>query len=410
MCLAFNLTMGRRVDDHSLARAVAPYLKENAMTRSLTAALRRASRLMQPAGRTKATRSFQKAMTSLIAVSLSPLTDTGSTTAKARKAKAPRTGGGLSAVFKQLRAAQSFLPDGLQVAPRRKVSPRIPAGARYLTRQHRSAKGSRSYKLYLPASQPRKPKGILLMLHGCGQDPDDFAVGTHMNAQAEKHGLAVVYPAQSGTSNMGGCWNWFQPAHQGRGRGEPAILASLVRKLMKEYGLGRDAVFVAGLSAGGAMAAILADVYPDVFAAAGVHSGLARGSASDLVSAMSVMRDGGAAQRQGAGLAVQTDVVRRIVFHGDADATIHRSNALRIVTAAIGGDARPTRTTSRSIAGRGYSKSEYAGADGEVVLELWLVEGAGHAWSGGRAGGSFTDRKGPDASAQMIRFFLANSG
>lgn len=380
------------------------------MPRSITAALRRASRLMRPAGQTKATRAFRKAMTGLAAMSLSPLTVAGSKTAKAGKAKAPRTSGGLAAVLKQLRAVQSFFPDGLRVAPRRKVSPRIPAGARYLTRQHRSSKGSRNYKLYLPASQPRKPKGILLMLHGCGQDPDDFAVGTHMNAQAEKHGLAVVYPAQSGASNLGGCWNWFQPAHQGRGRGEPAILASLVRKLMKEYGLGRDTVFVAGLSAGGAMAAILADVYPDVFAAAGVHSGLARGSARDLASALSVMRDGGAALRQVPGVAAQTDVVRRIVFHGDADVTIHRANALRIVTAAVGGDTRPTRTTSRSVAGRGYSKSEYVGADGEVVLELWLVEGAGHAWSGGRAGGSFTDRKGPDASAQMIRFFLAKSG
>ena len=117
------------------------------------------------------------------------------------------------------------------------------------------------------------------MLHGCNQTPDDFAVGTHMNAMAEKHGLAVAHPAQTRHHNAASCWNWFKPVNQLRGAGEPEILASLARKLMKEFSLTRDGVFVAGLSAGGAMAAILADVYPDIFSAVGVHSGLAREAA-----------------------------------------------------------------------------------------------------------------------------------
>jgi len=248
------------------------------------------------------------------------------------------------------------------------------------------------------------------MLHGCSQTPDDFALGTHMNAMAEKHGFVIAYPAQTGWHNAGSCWNWFRPGHQVRGAGEPAILASLTRKLMKEYGLGRDATFVAGLSAGGAMAAILADVYPDVFSAAGVHSGLARGAASSVVSAMSAMRSGGEAEGRAPAVATRSEPVRRIIFQGDADGTVHPSNAAMIVAAAMGSDAVPTKTGNRSVRGRGYARSDFAGPDGAVLLELWMLEGAGHAWSGGRAAGSYTDKNGPNASAQMIRFFMAASG
>ena len=247
------------------------------------------------------------------------------------------------------------------------------------------------------------------MLHGCNQTPDDFAAGTHMNALADKHGLAIAYPAQTGGHNAASCWNWFNPGNQMRGAGEPAILAALTRKLMKEFGLGRDAAFVAGLSAGGAMAAILADVYPDVFSAAGIHSGLARGAAGDVVSAMSAMRSGGTSDRNTGAIAAPSHAVRRIIFHGDTDSTVHGSNASMIVAAAMGGNAAPAKVIKRSVRGRGYTRSHFTGSDGAVLLELWMLEGAGHAWSGGRVTGSYTDSKGPDASAQMIRFFLAKS-
>lgn len=380
------------------------------MTRSFTTALRRANRLMRPAGLTKATLTIQKAMTgAMIKAALAPLAAVKPAMAKAAKAKPRRSAGAkagksLGSVLKQLRAAQSLMPGAMGGSARREISPRIPPGAQYLSRQHRSVAGSRGYKLYLPAGTKR-PGGLILMLHGCGQSPDDFAVGTHMNALAEKHGLAVAYPAQTRGHNAATCWNWFRPVHQGRDAGEPAILASLTRKLMREFGLGRDGVFVAGLSAGGAMAAILADVYPDVFSAAGVHSGLARGAARDVVSAMLAMRNGGAT----AATATQLDPVRRIVFHGDSDSTVHPSNAAMIVAAAVGGQAVPAKVAKRAVRGRGYVRSDFAGSDGGIMLELWMLEGAGHAWSGGRVAGSFTDSKGPDASAQMIRFFLATS-
>ncbi|PIV73379.1 MAG: esterase [Rhodobacteraceae bacterium CG17_big_fil_post_rev_8_21_14_2_50_65_11] len=288
-------------------------------------------------------------------------------------------------------------------------APRIPAEARYLTRKHRSAAGSRGYRLYLPASRPARPRGLILMLHGCDQTPDDFAIGTHMNALAEKHGLALAYPAQTRRQNRGACWNWFKPRNQVRGTGEPAILAALTRKLMREFGLGRDHVFVAGLSAGGAMATILADLYPDVFAAAGVHSGLARGAAWNTLSAMSAMRKGGAPKGLVALLPHQAGSVRRIIFQGESDRTVHPLNAGYLVAAEMGEDVAPTKVGKGTVRGRDYSRSLFTSPEGKVLVELWMIEGTGHAWSGGRAGGAYTDTKGPDASAQMVRFFLDKS-
>lgn len=373
------------------------------MSRSFAAALRRASRLMRPPKLTKASRSIGRAMTSLMVKSaLASFAAAKPTKARSRKAAVPKAGQTLGAVLTQLKAVQSVMLGAPLRATKRTASPRIPKGAQYLAASHRSAAGSRDYKLYLPASHPDRPKGLILMLHGCNQTPDDFALGTHMNAVAEKHGLAVVYPAQTGRNNAARCWNWFKPVNQRRGRGEPEILASLTRKLMKRHNLRREAVFVAGLSAGGAMAAILADVYPDLFSAAGIHSGLARGAAYSVRSAISAMHSGGIPQDD----ALPPPSVRRIVFQGDADRTVHPSNAAQIVQAAIGDTASPAKTLNRSVRGRGYARNDFAGPDSMVVLELWMLEGAGHAWSGGHATGSYTDSAGPDASTQMVRFFL----
>ncbi|MDZ4392122.1 PHB depolymerase family esterase [Cypionkella sp.] len=380
------------------------------MTRSFAAALRRANRLMRPAKLTKSAKSIQKMMTGLMVKSaLAPLAALKPKTAKSRKAALPKAGRTLGAVIKQLRVAQSLMPGARTGAKARLVSPSVPAGAQYLSRTHRSAAGSRGYKLYLPASHSKRPKGLILMLHGCTQSPDDFAAGTNMNAMAEKHGLAVAYPAQTGSHNAASCWNWFKPGDQLRGAGEPAILASLVRKLTKEFGIDRDTTFVAGLSAGGAMTATLADVYPDIFAAAGVHSGLPRGAARDVLSAVMAMRNGAAPFDIAPVISGSSGPVRRIIFHGDADSTVHPSNASMIVSAAVGTGTQPTKVRKRSVRGRGYTRSEYTSADGVAQLELWMIEGTGHAWSGGRAAGSYTDAEGPDASAQMIRFFLAKS-
>ncbi|WOS62436.1 extracellular catalytic domain type 1 short-chain-length polyhydroxyalkanoate depolymerase [Sinorhizobium fredii] len=285
--------------------------------------------------------------------------------------------------------------------------PVIPEGAQFLARAFTCPAGSRSYRLYVPASAPDRPRGLVVMLHGCTQDPEDFAAGTGMNAVAETHGLAVAYPRQSGADNTSSCWNWFRPADQMRDGGEPSIIAGITKEIMAEFGLDRDRVFVAGLSAGGAMAAVMGETYPDLYSAAGIHSGLPYGSANDVMSAFSAMRgDGGLAPRPKR--LANGHRLRTIVFQGGADRTVHPSNADRIVAAAAptGVGCAIRKESGRSASGRTYARTIVADPAGRPAVEYWLVDGAGHAWSGGHSAGTYTDPHGPDASCQMVRFFL----
>ncbi|AMM24231.1 extracellular catalytic domain type 1 short-chain-length polyhydroxyalkanoate depolymerase [Variovorax sp. PAMC 28711] len=271
-----------------------------------------------------------------------------------------------------------------------------------------------AYKLYLPpaaraiADAPQRLP-LVLMLHGCTQNPDDFAAGTQMNTLARELGVAVLYPAQTQPANPQKCWNWFKPQHQQRGRGEPAALVALTQSVMAANGIDPARVYVAGLSAGGAMADILGRSYPDVFAAVGVHSGLPAGAAHDVMSAMAAMHGGPA-------MAHRTDASPMpplIVFHGDADATVSARNGEAVVAGALGarnaGDAAPQRAAEgASAGGQRFTRTVYAAADGHQAVEYWQLHGAGHAWSGGSARGSFTDPRGADASSEMLRFFLAH--
>jgi poly(hydroxyalkanoate) depolymerase family esterase len=284
-------------------------------------------------------------------------------------------------------------------------------GAQFLTRSFACEAGGRSYRLYIPASALTQPRGLIVMLHGCKQNPDDFAAGTNMNTVAERHGALVAYPSQPGSANASACWNWFRPTDQRRDAGEPAIIAGLTRQIISEFGLNRRQVFVAGLSAGGAMAAVMGETYPDLYAAVGVHSGLAYGSANDVMSALAAMRgDANVPQpsnrHAGAGAAPS---VRVIVFQGSADPVVHPSNAEHIVASAMSrANAGPgLQEKSRSLAGRSYTRTVVADPQGAPLVEYWLVDGAGHAWSGGHPGGSYTDPAGPDASTEMMRFFFA---
>jgi poly(hydroxyalkanoate) depolymerase family esterase len=275
-----------------------------------------------------------------------------------------------------------------------------PAG-RFVSGRHSAGGAMRDYKLYVPPAAGSRPLPLVVMLHGCTQNPDDFAAGTAMNELAQAQGFYVLYPAQSRQANPQACWNWFKHTHQQRGRGEPALLAGMTREVMAQHAIDPGRVYVAGLSAGGAMAAILAATYPDLYAAVGVHSGLAAGAAGDLPSALSAMKGG----RAGNGATVHG--VPTIVFHGDADATVHPANGEHVIKASAG--AACTIETQRVPQGRARAstKSIYTEAgSGRVVAEHWLIHGTAHAWSGGRSQGSYTDSRGPDASAEMLRFFL----
>ena len=291
----------------------------------------------------------------------------------------------------------------------RREPPPVPDGAQFLSRSFTCAAGTRSYRLYIPASAPDRPRGLVVMLHGCKQDPDDFAAGTNMNTVAERHGLLVAYPCQPGAANASSCWNWFRPADQMRDAGEPSIIAGLTREIMSEFALGRHQVFVAGLSAGGAMAAVMGETYPDLYAAVGIHSGLAWGCANDVMSAFAAMRGEAPLPQQGRRRpdAGPERTTRIIVFQGSADPVVHPSNAERIVAAASpDGSSRRTSMAGNSAGGRPYTRTIVTGSEGDPLVEYWLVEGGGHAWFGGHPGGSYTDPQGPDAASEMVRFFL----
>ena len=271
--------------------------------------------------------------------------------------------------------------------------------------------GARDYKLYrpaIPADTARGPQPVVVMLHGCTQSADDFAAGTRMNRLADEHGFLVLYPEQSAGANTSRCWNWFRPQDQVRDGGEPSLIAAMVRAVMDEQPVDAQRVFVAGLSAGAAMAVVLGETWPDLFAAVGAHSGLPFAAAHDIPSAMAAMKGrglGGRAQAPGsAARAVPT-----IVFHGDRDHTVQHSNGAHI--AAQARRAAPSldasRETGTASGGRRYTRELHADAGGRVIVEQWTVHGAGHAWSGGDAAGTYTDNAGPDASAEMLRFFLA---
>ncbi len=264
----------------------------------------------------------------------------------------------------------------------------VPEGAKVESLRHETPHGSRDYRLFVPSPREGGPVGLVVMLHGCTQSPEDFALGTRMDLAAEKAGFVVAYPGQTGSHNMQSCWNWFRAEDQTRDRGEPAILASLAAALAERFDLAGH-VHAAGLSAGGAMAAILAETHPDIFASVGIHSGLPAGSARDMPSAFAAMR--------GQGSAGGAPKLRAIVFHGMADGTVSPRNAEILVP----GDGVETKHHSGA-----RSWTRLTTAEGS---ELWLVEGAGHAWFGGDAGGSYADPAGPDASAEMLRFFMEST-
>ena len=360
----------------------------------LAGVLRRAMRSARTLDLSGAGRSLRQALTASLPAGAGPTTrlPAGDAPAPGPEAlPAPKPRQGLGAVVAGLRALSLPLLD-------RAPPPDLPELER---RSFEGTAGRRDYRLFVP---PGKPKGLLLMLHGCLQTPEDFAIGTGMTALAATHDLVVVWPEQRDTHNARSCWNWFEPEHQQRGAGEPAILAELVTALIAEFRVPRRRVYVAGLSAGGSMSAILGEAYPELFAAVGVHSGLACGTAHDGRSAIAAMRGAPAAARP---LTPSEHAPRVIVFQGAGDSVVHPMNADRVAARACAlAGVRPSREGRSSAGEHEIGRFVARRADGSPAVELWMIEGVGHAWSGGRKGASFTDPTGPDASAEMLRFFL----
>ena len=298
----------------------------------------------------------------------------------------------------------------------------VPTGGRFTERSYTNQAGTRTYKLYIPSGYMGQEVPLVVMLHGCTQSPNDIAAGAQMNMLAEENIFLVAYPAQAQGANTNKCWNWFKASDQQRGRGEPSLVAGITRQVIDEYNVADRQVYVAGMSAGGAMAAIMAETYPDLYAAVGIHSGLAPGAAHDMPSAFAAMHQGEPATPRrdvpmGTATGASARIVPAIVFHGDRDKTVHPRNADHLLehycpakltgsqAEASGSTPRGTVRQGQVPGGHAYTRTTYRDAGGRTIAERWTVHGLGHAWSGGSSSGSYTDPKGPDASAEMVRFF-----
>ena len=299
-------------------------------------------------------------------------------------------------------------PSGVH-PPRRSASPAVePQAGRFDTFSCTNAVGTRAYRLYVPADGTGRALPLIVMLHGGTQDAATFAAATGMNDLAEREKFLVAYPEQPRSANPGRYWNWFAPGHQRRDAGEPSLIAGITGQITDRYGADAARVYVAGFSAGGAMAAVMAAVYPDLYAAVGVHSGLPYAAAGDLASALAAMRQGPSHPAR-----PPARPLPLIVFHGDQDGTVAPANAAALIEHALAaaspaplpGTLRPAVTRGQVPGGHAYTSARYHDPAGVTLAERWTIHRSGHAWSGGIPHGSYTDPQGPDASAEFIRFF-----
>jgi poly(hydroxyalkanoate) depolymerase family esterase len=283
----------------------------------------------------------------------------------------------------------------------------------FIVKEIDTADGPRRYKLFIPSGYNKaKPAPLLVVLHGCTQDPDDIARGTRFNEIAGSRGFLVAYPEQPQKYNGLKCWNWFDSAHQSRDKGEPALIASITQRVMHDYSVDSKRVYIAGVSAGGAMALTTAYAYPELFAAAGIHSGIAYAAVTSIANALTAMHSGAPDQGSLASAVVKAFGSARhfpaIVFQGKADKSVHWVNASQVVSQLVQSyspeNVTRLSTTPGEASGYHFTKTTY-GVD-RPLIEEWMVDELGHAWSGGSKDGTYTDVNGPDASREMIRFFL----
>ncbi len=308
--------------------------------------------------------------------------------------------------------------------------PRVAEAGEWVSGSATGASGSRNYRLWVPSGYDKSTAGpLVMMLHGCMQKPEELAVISGMNELADKNNFLVVYPEQSNQANPLRCWNWFETKHQERDSGEPSLLAAIIRQLGSTHKVDVRRVYVAGISAGAAMAVVMAATYPDLFSGVGVMAGLAFKAGTTVETGLAAMKQGGPDPKQQGLLAFKAmgnqssaKSIRRmpvIVFHGDADPYLSSVNADQVIAQwATTNDylddgkdndsvkSEPAKTIAGSIpTGYSFTRFVYNDRSGALLMEKWIVKGLGHTWSGSPATAPFADPKGPNASAEMWRFF-----
>jgi len=293
----------------------------------------------------------------------------------------------------------------------------------------RAAGGSRAYKLWAPATiETEKASPLVMLLHGCALDAQAMTEISGMNEVAEANRFLVVYPEQSRRANLLKCWNWFHPKHQTRDRGEPSILAAIIEQVCSRFRVDLDRIYIAGVSAGGAMAVIAGATYPDLFAAIAVCAGGEFKAATSVATGLSVMKHGGPdplQQGQSAFEAMRAGLARKkkrrmpvIAFHGTADARVNPVNTEQIIAqwsatnaclAAQQGEtdfSLSEQTVAGQVAtGYAYKRRIYTDQRGELLMESWIIDGLGHAWPGSPQAHKYGDPKGPVAAREIWRFF-----
>ena len=289
---------------------------------------------------------------------------------------------------------------------------------RWMEHTYTNAAGSRRYKLYVPgAYDPSRRRMLVVLLHGCTQDPDDIARGTRIAGHAERDGFLALLPEQPESANPKKCWNWYDRAHQGRDAGEPSLIVGMTDEVVRAYAVDPARVHLAGISAGAGMASLVAVAYPERYASLALHSGLAWRAATDVMGALGAMAKGVSdADAQGASaleaMGARARAIPTLVVHGGKDAVVNPVNGSQsarqwAVTAAraLGVPSLATRQTTGEEGGYGWTRTCHSDASGGCLVEELVVHELGHAWSGGSREGTFTDERGPEATREMVRFF-----
>ena len=282
---------------------------------------------------------------------------------------------------------------------------------------------SREYLVYVPRAYGgwrRRP--LLVLLHGCRQTPEDFAAATRIAALADSNGWLVLLPRQSSKANAWTCWNWFDKATSA-GRGEAAIVVAQIRAVQRAYRVHPRRIFVAGMSAGGCLAAVLGLRHPKLFAGVAAHSAVACGAASGPMAAMQVLAHGADTAVEQIGATARDAASRRalpvplLVVHGGDDHVVSLRNARQLVRQYLVFNGRldpkemapdelppPDREITQQLSpGRTATTIEYR--DGaRTLVRMVRVDGLGHAWSGGDATFPYNDPLPPDATALLGAF------